>query len=93
MILQPVSGKTEGKGMNMTGLFHRKYKRREFLTSVGRYLMMTGLISTVVALLMRRKSASAADRSTDIRACQKCTFLRRCEQPIATQARKVMIEQ
>ncbi len=74
----------------MSGVIHEKHSRRDFLKGVGRYLILGGLVSMTGVMVARRKSASAEKESLDISVCQKCIFLRRCEQPSALLAREEM---
>ncbi len=74
----------------MSELFNQKQSRREFFRSIGRYLILGGLLGTTGTLVARRKSASASGLPANIEACQKCSFLRKCDQPVAVLAKKEM---
>ena len=74
----------------MSELLDQKQSRREFFRSVGRYLILGGLLGTTGTLLARRKSGSATGLPANIEACRKCTFLRKCDQPAAVLVRKEM---
>ena len=74
----------------MIKLLNRKQSRREFIGGFGRYLMLGGIVFAAGTLLVRRKSAQETDASVDVSACQKCAFLRKCDQPNAVLARKEM---
>jgi len=74
----------------MSNPFQQKQSRREFFQSTGRYLILGGLVSTSGVLATKRISASADEKSIDLSICQTCTFLERCKQPDALQAREEM---
>ena len=72
----------------MSESFSKKQSRREFLSGVGRYMILGGVVSTAGVLTVRRESASSEEKSTKISAYHSCTFLRRCQQPNALLARE-----
>ena len=74
----------------MSELLDQKQNRREFFRSIGRYLILGGLLGTTGTLLARRKSASVTELPANIEACRKCSFLKRCDQPAAVLVRKEM---
>ena len=74
----------------MSKLSDQKQSRREFFRSIGRYLILGGLLGTTGTLVARRKSASATGLPDNIEVCRKCTFLRKCNQPEAVLVRKEM---
>ena len=74
----------------MSEFLNQKYNRRDFLSSLGRYLILGGLALTAGTVIVKRKSASVEEGFTDLEICQKCRFLRKCDQPGALLVRKEM---
>jgi hypothetical protein len=72
----------------MTNLFGRKQNRREFIRGIARYSVLGIFAATTGVLIKRRRSASADEESVNIRICQSCSFLRKCDQPSAVLARR-----
>lgn len=71
----------------MTNLFARKQSRREFIRGIARYSVLGIFAVTTGVLIKKRKSASADEEGVNIRICQSCSFLRKCDQPSAVLAR------
>lgn len=72
----------------MSELFKKKQNRREFLSGIGRYMILGGVVSTAGVLAVRREPTSSEEEPTKISVCHSCTFLKRCQQPDALLARK-----
>ena len=73
----------------MIDMLNQKQNRREFFRSLGRYMILGGLLGTTGTLVMKTKSAPAGNPDS-VSTCQKCSFLRKCEQPDAVLARSRM---
>jgi hypothetical protein len=72
----------------MTNLFDQKQSRREFIRGIARYSVLGIFAFTTGVLIKRRGSASVYEEGVNIRICQSCTFLRKCDQPSAVLARR-----
>ncbi len=72
----------------MSNLFDQKESRREFIRGIARYSVLGIFAAATGVLIKRRRSASADEEGVNIRICQSCSFLRKCDQPSAVLARR-----
>jgi hypothetical protein len=72
----------------MTKLSDQKQSRREFIRGIARYSALGIFAVTTGVLIKRRRSASVYEEAVNIRICQSCSFLRKCDQPSAVLARR-----
>ena len=62
--------------------------RREFIWSLGRYLLLGGLVSVTGGLILKRVLASEEKRCIEPNICRSCNILHKCELPTALLVRK-----
>ena len=72
----------------MFNLFDQKESRREFILGIARYSVLGTFAVTTGVLIKKRRSASVYEEGVNIRICQSCSFLRKCDQPSAALARR-----
>jgi hypothetical protein len=81
----------------MTKLFDEEQNRREFLRSLGRYLILGGLVSTTGVLVAKRVGkpqgcAYPEEERTGRGICQNCVSLSNCNLPSGLRTREEMAE-
>ena len=71
-------------------MLDEKYGRRDFLRSLGRYLMLGGLVCAGGILAVKSRSAASEGKSVDIGVCRSCLILNTCDKPTALLAKEEM---
>ena len=67
--------------------FDQKQSRREFIRGIARYSVL-GIFAATTGVLVKRRRSASVEEGVNIRICQSCTFLRKCDQPSAVLARR-----
>ncbi len=67
--------------------------RREFIWSLGRYLLLGGLASVSGGLIIKRVLASDEQKCIEPNVCRSCSVFNKCDLPKALLARKEAVIQ